>query len=65
MNLMQERCEIIHGLMFFWNCAACRRLGWDKEHECPKNNQDCGVYLYNKLGTHFVAIHNAKKKAKK
>jgi hypothetical protein len=51
--------------MFYWNCAVCRRLGWDKEHDCPKNNQDCGIYIYNKLGTHFVAMHNAKKKAKK
>ena len=60
---MQERSEIMHGLMFYWNCNVCRRLGWNKENGCPENNAECGLFLYNKLGTHFVAMHNAKKKA--
>ena len=65
MNLMQERCEIIHGLTFYWSCKVCKKLGWNKENGCPENNAECGLFLYNKLGTHFVAMHNAKKKAKK
>lgn len=63
MNLMQERSEIMYGLLFFWDCKVCRRLGWDKENGCPENNAECGKFIYNKLGAHFVAMHNAKKKA--
>ena len=65
MNLMQERTEIIRGLLFFWNCKVCHKLGWEQEHCTSEKSRDCGLYLYNKLGTHFVAIHNEKKKAKK
>ena len=61
---MQERTEIMYGLLFFWSCNVCRRLGWDKENGCPENNEACGKYVYNKLGKHFVAISEAKKKAK-
>lgn len=53
----------MHGLLFFWDCKVCRRLGWDKEHGCPEKNEDCGLFVYNKLGAHFVAISEAKKKA--
>ena len=62
---MQERTEIMRGLLFFWDCKVCRKLGWDADHGCPGSNKDCGLYLYNKLGTHFVAMHNEKRKAKK
>ena len=55
----------MHGLLFYWSCKTCRRLGWDKENGCPENNAECSLFLYNKLGTHFVAMHNAKKKALK
>ena len=63
MNLMQERNEIMHGLMFYWSCNVCKRLGWNKENGCPENNTECSLFLYNKLGKHFVAISEAKKKA--
>ena len=63
MNLMQERSEIMHGLLFFWNCNVCRRLGWDKENGCPESHEECSLFVYNKLGKHFVAISEAKKKA--
>ena len=62
MNLMQERCEIMHGLLFYWDCKVCRRLGWDKENGCPENNSECSKFVYNKLGAHFVAMHDAKRK---
>ena len=62
---MQERSEIMHGLLFYWSCKTCRRLGWNKENGCPENNTECSIFLYNKLGKHFVAMHNAKKKALK
>ena len=65
MNLMQERTEIMRGLLFFWSCKVCHKLGWDQEQCSGEKRKDCGIYLYNKLGTQFVAIHNEKRKAKK
>lgn len=64
MNLMQERSEIMYGLLFFWSCKVCRRLGWDKENGCPENNRECSLFVYNKLGQHFVSISEAKKAKK-
>ena len=61
MNLIQERNEIIHGLLFFWNCAVCHRMGWDKEHGCPEKNEDCGQFVYVKLKEHFNAVAEASK----
>ena len=55
----------MRGLLFFWDCKVCHKLGWAADHGCPGNNRDCGLYLYNKLGTHFVAMHNEKEKAQK
>ena len=58
LNLMQEQTEIKMALIYFWNCRACKRLGWDKLHGCPKNNADCGIYVYKKLKEHFEAIYS-------
>ena len=63
MNLIQERNEIIHGLLFYWNCNVCRRLSWNKEHGCPENNADCGQFVYVKLKEHFAAMAEANKVA--
>lgn len=60
MNLLQEQNEIKRGLLFFWNCKVCKKLGWDKYHGCPDNNKDCGIYLYNRLKTHFEAVYKSK-----
>ena len=60
MNLMQEQIEIKNALLYFWNCKACKRLGWDKEHGCPDNNKDCGIFLYNRLKKHFESIYKSK-----
>ena len=60
MNLMQEQTEIKKTLLYFWSCKACRRMGWDKEHGCPDNNKDCGIFLYTKLRQHFEATYKAK-----
>lgn len=59
MNLMQEQTEIKVALLYFWDCRVCRRLGWDKEHGCPKNNKDCGIFLYGKLKKHFEGVYKA------
>jgi hypothetical protein len=34
-------------------------MGWDKEHGCPQNNKDCGIFLYNRLKKHFEGIYKA------
>lgn len=57
MNLIQEQTEIKNGLLYFWDCKVCHRLGWDKQHNCPANNSDCGIFLYDKLKEHFEAIY--------
>lgn len=60
MNLMQEQNEIKIALLHFWSCRACKRLGWDKEHGCPENNKDCGIFLYNRMRKHFEGIYKSK-----
>ena len=60
MNLLQEHNEIKTALAYFWSCKACKRLGWDKEHGCPENNKDCGIFLYDKLKKHYEAIYKSK-----
>ena len=60
MNLLQEQNEIKKALLYFWSCKACRRLGWDKEHGCPQNNKDCGIFLYGKLKKHFEDVYKSK-----
>ena len=59
MNLIQEQTVIKSALLHFWSCKACRRMGWDKEHGCPQNNQDCGIFLYNRLKKHYEGIYKA------
>lgn len=60
MNLIQEQSEIKKALLYFWSCKACRRLGWDKQHGCPDNNKDCGIFLYDKLQKHYESIYKSK-----
>lgn len=63
MNLMQEYNVIISGLYYFWDCRLCKKLGWQQEHNCPENNSDCGIFVYNKLKAHFENIYKSKWKA--
>ena len=60
MNLMQEQTEIKYALLYFWDCRVCRRMGWDKEHGCPDNNKDWGIFLYDKLKRHFEAVYKTR-----
>lgn len=60
MNLIQEQNEIKYGLLYFWDCKVCHRLGWDKEHGCPEHNADCGIFLYGRLKKHFEEVYKAK-----
>lgn len=64
MNLLQEQTEIKMALIYFWNCRACKRLGWDKQHGCPKNNADCGIFVYNKLKEHFAELAKGQRNAR-
>lgn len=59
MNLLLEQKIIRHALLSFWSCKACKKLGWDVFHGCPDNNDDCGIFLYNRLKQHYETIAKA------
>lgn len=47
--VLRERAIIQRGLQFYFSCAVCKQLGWDKA--CPGEG-NCGTYLYKKLEEH-------------
>ena len=56
MNLLEEQSLIKKGLLYFWNCKACHKLGWDKECKADKKRPDCNFYVYSKLREHFKRL---------
>lgn len=64
MNLLQEQQVILKGLLLYWNCNVCEKLGWKDEHGCPENNKDCNFFVYDKLRDHIHAIDRLKAKMK-
>lgn len=55
--VLKERALIQRGLQFYFTCAMCKELGWDKN--CQGKDW-CGQYLYGLMEGHFKRWENAK-----
>lgn len=55
MNLIEERTLIQRGLLFYWNCKACKALGW----QCNGDRSKCNFEVYEHLKKHFEQFAKA------
>lgn len=55
--ILRERNIVQRGLQFYFTCAMCKELGWDKT--CGGKDY-CGSYLYGKLEEHMKRWESVK-----
>lgn len=60
MNELEKQKIILRALIVYWDCNACKALGWQEECKANGNKNDCCYDIYNHLRDHIHAIDEIK-----